>query len=171
MRHALTLSRRFAAVVALACLAGGAQAQDLFSETGRARALEGDTLVVNDRVISLYGIDAPLKIQPCFRDGQPFPCGLESQAALEALLATGPVVCEQFQDTSFRRRFLNYGKCTIEGVDISAEMVRQGMAMAFPEQSDAYLEIEQEAKAARAGHWNSQMFEPPWEWEENARTQ
>jgi endonuclease YncB( thermonuclease family) len=138
----------------------------LFSETGTAKAVEADHIVVNDLVVGLYGIDAPLRIQPCIKDGREFACGVEARHALDALLEQGPVTCEQVRDPNMRRRMLRFARCTIGDMDVAAEMVRLGMAMAFPPQSDEYVALEQAAKAAGAGLWSADEFRPPWEWEE-----
>lgn len=137
-----------------------------FTETGPAKAIEADHLVVNDQVTALYGIDAPLRIQPCVKDGRQFACGVEALQALEALLAQGPVTCQEVRDPHLRRRMMRYARCTIGDIDIAAAMVSSGMAMAFPDQTDEYLPLEQAARAEGTGLWAADEFQPPWEWEE-----
>lgn len=148
-------------------LAQGFLNDPLFNLTGQAEALEADHLVVDGQATALYGIDAPLRIQPCVKDGQEFACGVQALRTLSDILAKGPVTCEEVRDTtSLRRRMQRYARCTIGDLDVAAEMVRAGMAMAMADQSDEYVALEEEAKAAKTGLWAADEFTPPWEWEE-----
>lgn len=154
-----------------AALAGAAWGQGVISaplrtETGPATVIEADHLAVNGVVFALYGVDAPLRVQWCVTGDQRFACGLEARAALQALVEDKAVTCEQIRDPHLRRRVLRFGRCTVGELDLAAEMVRRGMAMAFTDQSDDYVPLEQEARAERVGLWAADEFMPPWEWEE-----
>ncbi|MET3924534.1 thermonuclease family protein [Devosia sp. 2618] len=152
-------------------LAGTAHGQGILSaplrtEVGPAVVVEADHLAINKTVFALYGVDAPIRIQWCMKDGQPFGCGVEAMAALQALVENQTVTCEQVRDPHLRRRVLRFGRCTIGDLDLAAELVRQGMAMAFRPQSEDYVALEEEAQAGRVGLWAADEFTPPWEWEE-----
>ena len=58
------------------------------------------------------------------------------------------------------------GKVYVDGVDVSAKMVQQGMAWVYREYSqDArLLALELEARAERRGIWSMPGPVPPWDW-------
>jgi endonuclease YncB( thermonuclease family) len=140
------------------------------SITGEAVAIESDVIGIEGTVISLWGIEGPLKIQSCLLDNRDWPCGPVAHRELEILVAEGPVTCTRMEDNSFRARALIFARCEVNGRDLSAEMVRRGMAYAYPEQSSDYVEVQAEAELADAGLWKAEIFEAPWEWEFNQRT-
>jgi endonuclease YncB( thermonuclease family) len=139
------------------------------SITGQGVAIESDVLGISGTVMSLWGIEGPLKIQPCFLDNRNWDCGLVAHRELEIILDGGPASCTRMEDNSFRGRAITFVRCTVNGTDVAAEMVRRGMAMAYPDQSTDYVALQAEAEAADAGLWKAQVFEPPWVWEENRR--
>ena len=51
-------------------------------------------------------------------------------------------------------------RCQAGGMDLGAEMVRQGLAMAYRRYSTAYIADEDRARVRRAGMW-SESFEMP----------
>lgn len=140
------------------------------SLSGEGVAIESDVLGINGTVMSLWGIEGPLKIQPCLLDNRNWDCGLVAHRELEIILDSGPTTCTRMEDNSFRARAIIFVRCTVNGVDVSAEMVRRGMAMAYPDQSTDYVALQAVAEAADAGLWKAQIFEPPWIWEENRRS-
>ena len=140
------------------------------SISGRAVAIESDVLGIDGTVMSLWGIEGPLKIQNCLLDNRNWACGPVAHRELEILVDQGPATCTRMEDNSFRARVLLFVRCTVNGVDLSAEMVRRGMAMAYPDQSTDYVALQAEAEAADAGLWKAEIFEPPWVWEENRRS-
>jgi endonuclease YncB( thermonuclease family) len=166
MALALTLASVVANVDALAQPAG---AGDLVTLSGPAIVREGDSIVVDGNPLFLFGIDAPRLIQPCRLAGEDFACGLEARDALIDLIADRPVECRQVRDTNIRRRMIVYARCTIGELDLGAEMVRAGMAMAFRPQSRDYIALEDQAKAAKHGLWRADRFQPPWEWDDTLK--
>ena len=57
-----------------------------------------------------------------------------------------------------------YGVCESGGDRINEEMVRRGMALAFVEQSDDFVEAQTEAISEARGLWDLGVeFEAPWE--------
>jgi endonuclease YncB( thermonuclease family) len=138
----------------------------LRTETGPATVVEADHLAINGVVFALFGIDAPLRIQWCINGNQRFACGLQARDALQALVEDNVVTCEQVRDPHLRRRVLRFGRCTVGELDLAAEMIRQGMAMAFTEQSDEYVSLQEQARSERVGLWAADEFMSPWEWEE-----
>lgn len=159
------LRRRFAnvALVALIAAAGPAAAQELETIDGAARALDADILIVDKQRVILWGIDAPERNQPCIANSQRWACHDAAVRTLQNLAGRGLVSCLLTGEPDpFNRR---HGVCESGGVDIGAEMVRAGMALAFTEQTDDYLDVQNEAIAAGAGLWQVGVeFEEPWVW-------
>ncbi len=131
--------------------------------SGEARVLDADILIVAGRRVILWGIDAPERSQTCTQDSQPFDCYNVAKRALETLTGRGPVQCTLTGDPDpFGRR---YGVCDLGDQDINAEMVREGMALAFTDQTKDYEQIQLEAIAAGVGLWQpGVIFMEPWEW-------
>jgi len=149
------------AILALLALLLGnaAAAQDVVS--GAASVVNADILGFEggQRVI-LWGVDAPERTQPCLINGTEWSCYELAGRQLATLISGGEVTCTLTGEPDpFRRRF---GICVAGGVDVNAEMVRSGMALAYVEQTDDYAAAEAEAKAAQVGLWQpgSQFLEP-----------
>lgn len=140
-----------AAALALACLIGAAP----------PAVIDGDTFSLQGQTIRLEGIDAPELAQLCAAaDGQPYACGVKAAAALKRILKAGPVACRATGRDRYGRT-LAY--CRAGSLDVNAEMVRRGWAMAFVRYSSAFVPEEQAARRTRRGLWKGN-FLPPWEW-------
>jgi endonuclease YncB( thermonuclease family) len=142
---------------ALILLAFPALSDDI---TGTARIVDGDTIWIDDTKIRLWGIDAPEAKQVCQRDGKHWRCGEAATEALRQFIGTSPVTCENHGKDRYGRMI---GKCSVNGLDIGAEMVSRGLALAYTRYSRYYLPNQNEAHAAGAGMFAGQ-FMPPWEW-------
>ena len=147
----------------------GASAQDAAPRTvtGRAAAVQADQVAIGEQRISLWGVDAPDPDQDreCSAGRTAFGCFTNAKRKLEELIDLGPITCT---DTG-EKNSLNvpYMVCKIGGIDIGEDIVRQGWALAFTPQTDAYKEIEAEAKAAKRGLWQDAVkFTIPWNWRE-----
>jgi endonuclease YncB( thermonuclease family) len=138
--------------------ASPAYAADL---SGAARIVDGDTIWIGKTKIRLHGIDAPETRQECLgRDGGSYRCGEASTDSLRALVGSEPVLCEG--DTYDRYKRL-IAVCYSGTVNLNAELVRQGWALAYRRYSKDYISAEKEAQAAKRGMWAGE-FEPPWKW-------
>ena len=151
--------RHFALLLTLATLGGGpALAADL---TGTPHIVDGDTLHLNGTKIRLHGIDAPEAKQTCQRqDDSDYRCGEASTEALRALVGSQPVRCEGSTHDRYGRLI---GMCYANGVNLNAEMVRQGWALAYRRYSKDYVSFEMEAQEAKRGMWAGE-FQKPWDW-------
>lgn len=133
---------------------------------GLAHVLDGDSLTVtpNDEPITirLIGIDSVEYRQDCARaEATRWPCGREARAALEKMVGPRPLHCELSAKDAYHRTLASCRTRPFpDGVDVGAEMVRQGWAIAT---SDAYLVEEAEAQTARRGIWQGSFVEPA-EW-------
>lgn len=157
------LSRVALVLAALALHAGASGAEEI---AGRARVIDGDSLVLGDIEIRLHGIDAPEGRQHCTVRGQAWACGRAAAETLGMLLANRDVRCA-WEETDAHGRAL--ATCHRGEIDINAMMVEVGMALAYRHYSLRYASEEDAARAARRGVWDSD-FVPPWEWRESART-
>ncbi|OJW58016.1 MAG: hypothetical protein BGO57_12240 [Sphingomonadales bacterium 63-6] len=125
--------------------------------TGKAYAIDGDTLDMDGFRIRLHGVDAPEAEQTCLREGSDWACGQASKAALAALVEGRPVECEQ-------KGRDNYGRmvavCRVGGIDMADEQARLGMVVALPDFSLAYVDSAALARTNRLGIWGSQFQMP-----------
>jgi endonuclease YncB( thermonuclease family) len=128
---------------------------------GRALVSDGDTIEVAGVRIRLEGIDAPEAAQTCeTAAGAPWPCGRVATRTLERLIGERRVTCEALGLDKYGRTL---GLCRVDGRDINAEMVRQGMAWAFVRYSQRYVREEAEARAQRRGIWTGTAT-PAWDY-------
>ena len=142
----------------LVVIASSAHADDL---KGKPRIVDGDTIWIGETKIRLHGIDAPETKQECQQaDGSHYRCGEASTDALRVLVGSDPVRCEG--DTYDRYKRL-IATCYSGNVNLNAELVRQGWALAYRRYSKDYVSAEKEAQEAKRGMWAGE-FEPPWEW-------
>jgi endonuclease YncB( thermonuclease family) len=132
--------------------------------SGRAVVVDGDTLDVGGQRFRLEGIDAPEMAQTCNRaDGRPWDCGGEAAEALARLVSGREVTCRSEGRDKYDRRL---GVCSVERLDLNAEMVRRGLAWAFVKYSSTYVEEEAQAREARTGVWQGEA-KTPWFYREN----
>jgi endonuclease YncB( thermonuclease family) len=129
--------------------------------TGRAEAVDGDTLMVGGIRVRLEGIDAPEAEQTCTSAfGAHWPCGLEARRALARLVEGVLVECEERGQDKYKRLL---GVCRAGSVELNAELVRRGLAWAFVRYSQSYVAAEAAARAARVGIWSGKA-QPAWEY-------
>ena len=123
--------------------------------TGHARIIDGDTLAIGKARLRLLGIDAPERAQTC-GDSPGWPCGTQARARLTTLIGRDAVVCRAEGRDRYRRWL---AECRVEGRNLNAAMVREGLAVA----SGAYLEEERAARTEKRGLWSG-PFERPRDW-------
>jgi endonuclease YncB( thermonuclease family) len=150
--------------MATLCTAAVAPASAQTSDTeirGMAEVIDADILKFGSQRVILWGIDAPERRQTCEMNGEPWGCYDVSFRHLQLLAGRGEVVCHFHGDPDpFGRRF---GVCESGGEDLNAEMVRAGMALAYQEETDAYVPQMADAIAAGVGLWQLGVrFEEPW---------
>lgn len=160
--------RRFRSFVALILLAGLAIAAWAWLPVPTAtvplvHVIDGDSLTVRqgDAVITirLTGLDAVEYRQDCPRaDAGRWACGRDARTTLEKLAGRGPLHCDLTAKDAYHRTL---AACRTrpfpDGIDLGAEMVRQGWAVAT---GDAYLVEEAEAQAKRRGIWQGDFVRP-----------
>lgn len=125
--------------------------------------IDGDSLAVRQNgepvTIRLTGIDAAEYRQDCARrDASRWPCGQDARTALERLAGGGPLHCEVAAKDRYNRTLATCRTRPFpDGIDLGAEMVRLGWAVAT---SDDYLPEEAEAEAQRRGIWQGDFVRP-----------
>lgn len=153
-----------AAVGFLMLSVSAAQANEI---VGRPRIVDGDTIVIAGTSVRLHGIDAPEKKQAG---------GKQASAGLADLIAVGGEVrCQQI-DTDRGGRAVAI--CRVGARDLSAAMVRGGLAWAYARYSPDYVRLEREARRNRVGIWDTDQVlgfrsvavpQPPWEYRAERR--
>ena len=110
---------------------------------GTARIVDGDTIWIGDTKIRLYGIDAPETEQECFREKRSkYHCGRVSTGALRLLVGLDPVRCKGYAYDRYDRLIAT---CYSGSINLNAELVRQGWALAYRRYSKDYIKLEKEA--------------------------
>jgi endonuclease YncB( thermonuclease family) len=102
---------------------------------------DGDTIKMAGTTYRLHGIDAPETHQTC-ADG--WPAGRIATEYLVNLMHGHTVTCTPETKDRYGR---TVALCRADGVDVEAEMVRNGMALAFVRYSRDYVLLEDQARA------------------------
>ena len=133
--------------------------------SGHARVIDGDTLEISGTRTRLFGIDAPELGQRCQAEGELWICGGLARLRLEERIFGRTVACEKKDRDRYGRIV---AVCRADGEDLNAWMVSEGWALAYRQYSQAYVDEEARAKAARLGIWRGE-FVPPWDWRRGKR--
>jgi endonuclease YncB( thermonuclease family) len=146
------------AFVALMLLAstGIALSGDLM---GQASVIDGDTLEIRGARIRLWGVDAPESSQLCRgEDSLPYRCGAKAANDLDAFIARRPVNCLPITLDQYRR---TVASCSVQGVDLGQWLVRNGLALDWPQYSKGkYDAAQRDAEHAGRGMWAGSYVEP-----------
>ncbi|WP_394697417.1 thermonuclease family protein [Pseudoxanthomonas japonensis] len=126
---------------------------------GVAQVIDGDTIDVAGQRIRLYGIDAPELGQNCIHSTGEWDCGRRSALWLQQLITTNELSCISKGNDRYGRIVAT---CTMGDLDIAAEMVSNGWALAYRSITKTYAITEGKAKRERLGLWDSK-FANPWD--------
>ncbi|QYA10816.1 thermonuclease family protein [Agrobacterium larrymoorei] len=128
--------------------------------------IDGDTLRIkgSKQSIRLFGVDACEKDQTATnRSGQAISCGDPAVTALQQWTAGKTIRCEIRDYDRYNRALAVCG--TEQVSDFSAELIRQGLAVAYRYRKQAvwpeYGRIEERAKRQKTGIW-AYTFDEPW---------
>ena len=130
---------------------------------GPAKVTDGDTIVINDIRIRFTGSDAPEsyffgKTQTCLdANGIEWECGNAATLKLKQLINSQIVRCTDEGQDRYGRTL---GICYVDEVDLQAEMVKSGMAIAYLRYSRRYENEQNYAKKVKAGMWAGEFQEP-----------
>ena len=154
MRKVLKAGAALALITILA--PNRAVADDLI---GQASIIDGDTLEIHGTRIRLWGIDAPESNQLCRgEDSERYRCGAEAANALDAFIAQQPVSCDPISLDRYGR---TVATCRVRGVDLGDWLVKQGLALDWPQYSKGqYGAAQRQAEQAGHGIWKGSYVEP-----------
>lgn len=146
-------------MIRLAIVAAFMLAQPAFAQTitGTASAVDGDSLTVGGQDVRLFGIDAPEYRQTCQVHYSAWTCGADAAAALRKLVDNRLITCIWHDRDVYGRTVAN---CLIDGHDVAAQMVREGLAIVLDSGRADYGAVEARAKAGKIGIWASQFAMP-----------
>ena len=133
--------------------------------TGTALIVDGDTITISGNKIRLSGIDTPEKNQTCTKASITWRCGYEATETLRGWTYTKEVRCVGDTKDRYGRLIAN---CFVDGYNLNARLVYEGMALAYRRYSKKYVPEEDEAKAAKRGLWAGE-FVAPWDWRRGER--
>ena len=133
-----------------------------FNIVGKATVIDGDTITINKYKIRFSGIDAPEKnyrgqTQFCKGPKGVWACGKKASSALRQLINGQEVQCTDEGKDRYGRTL---SICYANGMDLQAEMVRSGMAVAYLRYSNRYENEQIEAMIAQVGIWGGPFVEP-----------
>lgn len=134
-----TTRRILALALGAIVLPGVAQAETF---GGQARAISGDTLMVGEREVHLFGIDTP----DASRDA--------AQQRLAALVVGRQVQCIA---TAADARGRPTAVCAAGLTDLNRTMTELGLATAQKGSGDVYLAVQERAKSRGLGLWSAKI--------------
>jgi endonuclease YncB( thermonuclease family) len=125
--------------------------------SGRATAVDGDTIRIGDTRIRLLGLDAVELEQICTdATGADRPCGREAQSFLTGLVRGKTTICAADGRDRYRRVLAH---CEVAKSDLGEQLVRAGWAVADLEYGLALAE----ARLNGRGIWSGR-FDDPSDW-------
>ena len=138
------MARPFVIALTLApLLAAPSWAQQALPQStvcGPARVVDGDGMVIGNTSFRLHGIDAPETDQRCLDAKCVIAvCGIDARDRLKAHIAGREVCCVDKGSGAYGRRA---AVCSVDGEDLNAWLVREGLALAYRKHSLAYIDQE-----------------------------
>ena len=111
------------------------------------RVVDGETLLLGDRVLRLYGVAAPARGHVCGSMGD---CGGMAANELARLVRDRAVECRIQGQDRFGRAL---GTCKAGGVEINASLVAAGWATVDEQAMPSLIPIEAAAREMARGIW------------------
>jgi endonuclease YncB( thermonuclease family) len=123
-----------------------------------AAEVTGPAMLSLDRKrILLWGVDAPVRGQPCHSGNKTWDCATASAKTLLNIVGNQEISCETRRVDQFGRVF---AVCKAGDIDINRALVEAGMAVALPEETTEYVAAEAAAKAKGIGVWRGPFMAP-----------
>ena len=124
---------------------------------GQAAAVTGDSLRITGVTVILDGIETPEPGQSCMRSGRRWRCGAAARNALAREIRGRRVVCD-VTGTVPRSNGppAARARCSVNGVDVAANLVRAGSVFASEGFFARYGSLESQARSAKAGLWSGE---------------
>src|ERR1700721_1813626 len=150
---------RTAIAVLAALILAPASAAAADNLAGQASVIDGDTLEIHGTRIRLWGIDAPESSQ--LRRGEDslqYRCGAKAANDLDGFIARRSLNCIPISLDQYGR---TVATCSIGDVDLGEWLVRNGLAIDWPQYSRGrYDAVQREAEHAGRGMWAGSYVEP-----------
>jgi endonuclease YncB( thermonuclease family) len=149
-------ARRLASLLLVLTWCSSAYSDDM---VGRASIIDGDTLEIHGTRVRLWGVDAPESTQLCRgTDSLQYRCGARAANDLDAFIAGRPVSCLPISLDRYGR---TVATCSVSGVDLGDWLVRNGLALDWPQYSKGkYDDAQRQAEHAGRGMWAGSYVEP-----------
>lgn len=152
------MNLRFVSVLTLALMASPVVAQQSEVFSGVVKMGDGDNLRVGgSENLRLIDIDAPEMDQTCdLTNGQTFACGAWVADTVRAAFDGRRATCKAQRRDRYDRPLVT---CLIDGEDLGARLVREGLARTYRD-APAYAEEQKAAILAARGLWAMSMQDP-----------
>ena len=136
---------------------------------GNVQIIDGDTVKMGERIIHLFGVDAPEIKQQCRIYRLNWPCGERAVVTLELFIAKKPVRCEIVRKSGGTADLLLQGHCyNFENVNLNSAIIGAGMALPLLRQTRRYEVAGNYAQIKRLGLWSGRFILPE-DWREGKR--
>jgi endonuclease YncB( thermonuclease family) len=145
-----------AAGVAMLACTSAPRAEEI---SGRVSVIDGDSFRIGSAEIRLHAVDAFEGRQSCGSGGSAWACGTAAANKLRALTDGRRVTCRKTDTDSYGR---TVAICSNGTADLGAEMVRSGLALAYRQYGNDYVDEEDRARTERLGAWAT-GFKTPWD--------
>lgn len=133
---------------------------------GSLRIIDGDTVAIGSMRIRLHGIDAPENDQRCGSRSAPvWPCGSWTTGEVRARYEGRTAACIALEVDRYDRIV---AKCTVNGEDLGAALVKSGLAFAYDKYSTDYLS-HQASAAKRSVGLHAQGVQSPADYRQTKR--
>lgn len=123
------------------------------------KIVDGDSFEIGAVAIRLRGVDAFEGRQSCGLGAAAWACGKAGATKLAELVGSDELACEKVEIDDYGRVV---AACRRGELDLGAEIVRAGLALAYRRYDHRYVAVEEEACRARRGAWQS-TFVAPWD--------
>ncbi len=119
------------------------------------RVIDGDSLMLNNKRIRLYGLDAPEYKQTCYNKYyKKYNCGKKAKSALQKLINSHSY-CKIKSKDLYQR---NIAICYNNKQDINSLIVKEGWAVIY--YSKKYQRQQKYAKKHKLGIWQGKFLQP-----------
>ncbi|MAZ80492.1 MAG: nuclease [Rickettsiales bacterium] len=129
--------------------------------SGYAKAIDGDSIIINQKEIRLYMIDAPEISQYCYDNkGNSYKCGIDSLRYLKSIINNNIINC-YYQKKDIYDRYLAI--CFNDIININYKMIESGMAIIYnpANNNDKIIHnLENIAKTKKIGIWKGHFMIP-----------
>jgi endonuclease YncB( thermonuclease family) len=146
-------------LLAVAATALFALTRPSFAELRSYALVQDDaSLIIQNRVVRLFGVYIPEPGQFCDTQFRPAFCGTRAATALNSKIQ-GFVTCEEmgfYEDGSISAICWTKRSSFSEGIDLGAYLIRQGLALAGPDAPFEYRALERIAENRGIGVWGFQ---------------